>query len=275
MKTLLLLAGMLPCAMVQAQPEPTKDEMAFEHAISLYADDRQDEALLAFYEFMTVYPDSPLRPSAHFNIGVLQFNRQHYEVAAGVFKQILNEEYNEFDSNSLMEPYKLYKHQSCRFLAEISFEQKDFKAAEEYIHLFENVYPYQHFCGNELTAYAIYTATMKARLYEGQQKVEKAIQTLIPFTFQNSLASNEELLDLLINILYRHYTKEQVQQELTNAIASIQIKSKKRDTDVTMTLFGERIRFDDFMFDFEGDEKHDVTYYQKIAKENILFTRFL
>jgi tetratricopeptide (TPR) repeat protein len=275
MKTLLLLAGMLTCAMVQAQPEPTKDEMAFEHAITLYEDDRKEEALLAFYEFMTVYPDSRLRPSAHFNIGVLQFQRQHYEAATHAFKEILNADYNELDANSLMEPYMLYKHQSSRFLAEISLEQKDYKAVEEYIHLFEYVYPYQHFCGNELSAYAIYKATMKARLYEGQQKVGKAIQILVPYTFQYALASNEALLDLLINILYRHYPQEQVQQELNNALASIQIKNRKRNTDVTMTLFGETVHLDDLLFDIEDSDQQDLDHYQKMVKENILFVRFL
>jgi tetratricopeptide (TPR) repeat protein len=141
---LILLAGMV-CTVLQAQPTLTKDELAFEHALSLYEDERIEESVLALYEFMATFPNSPLRGRAHYNLGLIQFQRQHWDAAATAFKEILAADYNELDSNNLMEPYTLYKHHSACLLAEISLEQKDYKAAEEYIHVFEVVYPYQHF----------------------------------------------------------------------------------------------------------------------------------
>lgn len=273
MKTLLLLLAGMVCTVSQAQPTHTKDELAFEHALSLYEDERLDEAVLALYEFMATFPHSPLRGRAHFNLGLIQFQRQHWAEATVAFKEILEAGYNELDANNLMEPNTLYKHHSACLLAEISLQQKDYKAAEEYIHLFENVYPYQHFCGNELTAYAIYLATMKARLYEGQQKIEKAVRTLVPFVFDNALASNTELLDLLINILYRHYSADEIKHELNQALATITLKKGKR-AGATMLLYGEKVDIDSYYFD-EDDQPRDRAYYQTLAKETLLFTRFL
>src|SRR5690349_8226543 len=114
MKPLLFLGGILTCAIVASQAQHTADDLAFQNAISLYEDGRENDALLAFYEFMNLYPQSPLRGRTHYNIGYIQFERHNYQAAATAFKQILDEDYNERDSNSLMEPYMLYKHQSCR-----------------------------------------------------------------------------------------------------------------------------------------------------------------
>jgi tetratricopeptide (TPR) repeat protein len=271
MKTLLLLTG-LAYTVLQAQPTPTKDELAFEYALSLYEDERLEACALALYEFMAQFPTSPLRGRAHYNLGLLQFQRHHWEAAAAAFKEILAADYNELDPNGLMEPYALYKHHSGRLLAEISLEQKDYTAAEEYIHLFEHVYPYQHFCGNELTAYDIYLAMMKARLYEGQQKVDKAIRTLVPFVFDNGLASNTELLDLLINILYRHYRPDEIKSELQASLATITLQKGKR-AGASMVLFGEKVKIGGFYFD--AGKPRDKDFYQALTKETILFKRFL
>src|SRR5690349_4844456 len=98
---------------------------------------------------MKEYPQSPAKDDAHFNIGYIQFNLRQYKEAASTFHEILNMSYNELADNSLMEPYKLYKHNSARYLAEISLEVKEWKDAERYIHMYDKEYPYQHFCGNE------------------------------------------------------------------------------------------------------------------------------
>lgn len=270
MKTFLFLVGMLTCALLPSQAQQTADELAFANAIDLYEDGRTDDALLAFYEFMSVYPKSRLRGSAHFNIGYMQFQRHHLDAAVGALTQILQADYNELDANNLMEPYMLYKHQSCRILAEISMEQRDYKAAEEYIRLFEDVYPYQHFCGNELSAYAIYAATLKARVYEGQGKINKAIQALVPYTFSDALASNQELLELLINILSRNYTDDEIKQQLNQALSTIQLKKKNQGA--TIALFGKQVPMNDFVL---ADDAYDLAHYQHIANDNLLFRRFL
>lgn len=272
MKSLLLLCGMLAYIIAPCQTKHTADELAFQHAVSLYEDGRSDDALLAFYEFMNVHPKSHFKGSAHFNIGYLQYQRQHYDAAAFAFRQILEEDYNEQDANNIMEPYMLYKHQSCRMLAEISLQKKEFREAEEYIRLFEKVYPYQHFCGNELSAYAIYLATMKARVYEGQGKISKAIQTLVPYTFSDQLASNDHLLELLINILFRNYDHENIKLELTQALASITVEKKTHQA--TITLFGKQVSMREFYFEDEAKDT-DVLHFQQMAKENMLFKRFL
>jgi tetratricopeptide (TPR) repeat protein len=274
MKFLALLVCVAVVCSAHAQKKDSADQKAFERAISLVEDKRNDEALLAFYEFMSVYPDSPLLARAHYNIGYLQFVRRNYEAATIVFKQIVDSGYDDRDPNGLMEPYMLYKHHSCRMLAEMSLEQKKYKAAEEYIRMFEHDYPYQHFCGNELSANAIYTATMKARAYDGQGKPLKAIQELVPYIFNNGLASNEDLLQHLNTILYHNYSIDQLHEEFTRALNSCQVKVTKRSIEATLTLFGQKVAMN-YFYDEDETTTRDLDFCKKVIRKNKLFKKFL
>ena len=240
----------------------------------MYNDKHEDEALRAFGEFMSKYPNSPLLAQAHYNIGYLHFERRNYEAATKVFKQILDSDYNERDPNSLMEPYMLYKHNSCRLLAEMSLDQKNYTAAEEYIEMFEHKYPYQHFCGNELSANAIYTATMKARAYDGQGQNLKAIQELVPFVFDDALASNEHLLQMLNTMLRQNYSIDQLREEFTRAVNSCAVKKTKRNIEATLILFGKKVEMS-FYYDRDENAKRDVEFYKEEARKNSLFKKFL
>jgi len=269
----LLVCVAIVCS-AHAQKKDSADQKAFERAVALVEDKRNEEALLAFYEFMSAYPESSLLARVHYNIGYLQFERRNYEAATIVFKQIIDAGYDDRDPNGLMEPYMLYKHHSCRMLAEMSLEQKNYKAAEEYIRMFEHDYPYQHFCGNELSANAIYTATMKARAYDGQGKPLKAIQELVPYIFDNGLAYNEDLLQLLNTILYHNYSIDQLHDEFTRALNSCEVKVMKRNTEATVTLFGQKVEMDYF---YDNDEKatRDLDFFKKAISKNKLFKKFL
>lgn len=54
--------------------------------------------------------------------------------------------------------------------------------------MFDKKYKYTHFCGNELMANEIYTATAYARLYHGYGRSRKAISYLLPHLFYNGYA---------------------------------------------------------------------------------------
>ena len=252
----------------------TEDQLAFDEAFALYDSGTYEQAVLAFSEFIERFPKSPLRGRAHFNVAYL-YRELHYNAkAAAVFKEILNEGYNENDENSLMEPYTLYKHNSCRHLAEIYLEEKDFTQAETYMEMFDKVYPYQHFCGNEWAAYDLYKATMYARLYEGKGQYERAVRNLVPYIFENGLASNADLLDELVQILRAHYTTEEIQAELRRSLTTLSMHSKKGEGQARLILFGEKVNIVSNFFTPDVDVS-SLDGYKVIVNENELFKTFL
>lgn len=272
MKTLTSFLVVL-CVVGAAAQDPTSDEKAFEKAIALWEEEKLYDALDAFRAFMVNYPESSLVARAHFNVGYAHFALGDLRDASSVFKEILSMEYNELDSNNLMEPYMLYKHNSARYLAEISLEVKEWDDAEKYIQMFDEKYPYQHFCGNEWAAYYIMKSTMDARLHEGQGKIDLAVQDLVPHIFYNGLASNREALSLLKELLRRNYSQSEISQELESALASIKIVKREKEQDGFLTLYGKDIRIREYSVDTRG-----LSYeagLQKIVRSNPVFVAFL
>ncbi|HEY5749559.1 MAG TPA: tetratricopeptide repeat protein [Chryseolinea sp.] len=280
--TILFLAlaiGQLTITKLSAQPvedaeDQTEDQLAFDKAFALYDSGIYEQAVLAFSDFVERFPKSSLRGRAHFNVAYL-YHELHYNAkAAAVFKEILNEGYHENDENSLMEPYALYKHNSCRHLAEIYLEEKDFTQAEMYMEMFDKEYPYQHFCGNEWAAYDLYKATMYARLYEGKGQHERAVRNLVPYIFDNGLASNAHLLHELVLILRAHYTTEEVQAELQRSLTTLSMHAKKGDVQARLILFGEKVNILPNYFVPDVDF-NSLDGYKVVINENELFKTFL
>lgn len=277
MKTLSFMVVLILCVIqpVRAQDdEPqTEDEILFEQAVQHFADTDYTRAAEEFETFISKFPKSPLLGRAHYNLGLTHFRLLNYITAEKVFRQILDEPYNERDENDIMEPYTLYKHHSCRMLAEISLAVEDYKKAERYIYMFDKVYPYQHFCGNEWSAYDMYKAVMLAKAYEGQGETKKAMEELLPYIFSNALASNEEVLRELSHLLEAIYTKEENREEFTRALASLEVKETKKQTRAFIQLYGVKVEVEDYFYDMETNGSKD--YYHGKLKEHELFKRFL
>jgi len=281
MKTLTLIVGfcMVVVLYTQAQKEEaaTPDQAQFKKAYAYYENGDFRSAASEFRKFMVEYPESPLVGRAHFNVGYISYRLKDYDLAKMIFEEILTKPYNEQDSNDLMEPYTLYKHHTCRQLAEIALEEKDFEAAEEYIELFDKKFPYQHFCGNEWSAYHMYVAVMRARVYEGTNQPQKAMEELLPHVFSNGLASNERILDQLISLLAKNYSKESIREELNRSLASLEVKKTKDEENVTVMLYGMKVEVYGY-YAMEKRAKKSASmeeYYQSVVKGNRLFTTFL
>ena len=275
MKTLSFLVIVSLCIVqkIFAQEEPkTEDEIFFERGIEHFEQQYYIGAAEEFEAFLTKFPKSPLLGRAHYNLALSHFRLRNYQTAKKVFHQILDQPYNEQDENDIMEPYTLYKHHSCRKLAEIALQEMDYNAAEKYIRMFDKEYPYQHFCGNEWSAYAMYKAVMQGKVYQGKGETKKAMQVLLPYIFSDALASNQEVLRELSHLLETAFTKEQNQQEFTRALASLEVKENKKEPRATIELYGVKVEVEDYFFDTKTDAKE---YFQKKVKEHELFQKFL
>jgi hypothetical protein len=172
---------------------------------------------------------------ATFNIGYLYMMQGDDPAADRVFTQIVaSEHFHDRDkggrgSGIMQEPYALYKHDACECLAQISLRQSHFSNALKYIQLSEKKYPYQHFCGNEMAASRIYTAEMYAKAYCGLHDTAAALRVLLPYVFDNGLASNELILNDVVKLLRVKYEKEELAARLDKAIDSVRSRLVKQE----------------------------------------------
>ena len=214
-----------------------KTQKRFEYANKLYEEENYDSAL---YLFTAIYNrgigSTELIAKSYYNIGIIYLEKKDTLNTKRIFTNILSSDFNDMDragtgEGLMAEPYALYKNNSCRILAKLALQQKDFKSALTYIEQADKRYPYRHFCGNEYTANDIYMASMYARCYEGMGDKEKAIKTLLPHCIENGLASNGYLVDQLCLLLKEKYSKEEIKQEINTATSGIYIKEiKHRDS---------------------------------------------
>jgi tetratricopeptide (TPR) repeat protein len=224
-------------AKVNAQPA---DQLAFDEITSLYEEEHYNAALLRLKYFMEEFPDSPLRGRAHFNLATIQEEVGDTVRAIQSYQNILNSNYNELDeAGGLMEQYTLYKHQSASRLAELFLQQKDYQEAIYYTQLADKKYPYQHFCGNELTASEIYIAYSYARAYQGLNKLDRAIKYLIPHTFYTGLAENDHINELLIKLLFLRYSTQEIENLIAEAKESLTIKNGRAN----IKFLGKKITY--------------------------------
>jgi tetratricopeptide (TPR) repeat protein len=278
MKTCFLLAVVVwvplaANALLQDEKELSPDQKLFEEAMELYQHQLPERSLYAFREFMLLYPSSPLAARAHYNVALILRQLNDTTRAIATFIEILDkDEYNERDSNDLMEPYTLYKHHSCRNLAEMSLEKKQYAQAARYIEMFDKKFPYQHFCGNEWAAYDMYRDVMVARVLEGQHDIKKAIRILITSIPENGLASNQAVLKTLDGILSRNYSFEQLQAEFTQALNNFRIETKKKETYAVVTLFGEPVRFEQYYTEQKNPDTRKA--FREAILANELFLKY-
>ena len=208
-------------------------------------------AYLGFGKFLEKYPDSELAPRALFNQGFLLRELGKEQEAKQIFERIMEEEFNEYENyGGIMEQYTLYKNRSAKHLAEIYLEEENFIAALKYIKIFDNIYPYKHFCGNELEADAIYTDVMYAKTYYGMGKLDKAIKMLLPHLFYNGLASNNEVMELLGQYLPQLYSNNEIKQFVEEGIQNFKAKDKDYGT---FQLLGVKIPVYTYQFYGEGE----------------------
>ena len=115
---------------------------------------------------------------------------------------------------------------------------------------------------------------MRAQVYEGMNQLQKALEVLLPRTFNEFLVSNDEVLDRLIYLLENNYSKESIREELTSSLKSLKVEV---NGNVTLMLYGVKVQIwtprptdGRLTKDFTGQE-----YYRDIARENRLYKTFL
>ena len=205
--------------------ESTVDQLAFDQILETYYDEEYDSTLILCQNFLNNHTESTLIPRVKYNIGYILREIGRDEESIPIFEELLASNYNDKERfGGLMEQYALFKHRSASHLADIYLKIEDYEQARKYIRLFDKKYKYRHFGGNEMMAHEIYTA----RLYNGQGKPDKAIKKLLPYIFDNRLASNSSLLELLDKLLNDRYSTEELQNLVAQAKSSLTVSNKDK-----------------------------------------------
>ena len=273
MKTLQFV-GFILFSSVLSVAQSKEEEIVFNYAVDLLANEKYQDAADCFAKFLADFPDSPLKGRAHFNLALSFKGLGDLTRAKAEFVEILDMPYNERDENSLMEPYTLYKHHTCRMLAAIALNEQDYQEAERYITMFDKKFPYQHFCGNEWAAYDMFKAVMLARVYAATNRSQKALETLAPYTFSNGLASNHQVLEELETIVRREFTKAEIKAELIHALESLQVKQRKGETIATVKLLNVSVEVEDYSEPSDPNEP-PTEHYKRIVTSNQLFKKYI
>lgn len=242
-----------------------KPQELFDQAMEYYRDKEYDSALLIFEKINKKgRGGESLVAKSYYNIGHIYMLKEDYPNAKLIFEAILDGGYNEMDKGGrgegiMAEPYALYKNNSCKNLAEIALMEKKYTSALDYTRLFDEVYPYQHFCGNEYAANDIYVAYTYARCYDGLGKTKKAIEVLLPQVMYNGLAGNQYLVELAGSLIRKQYSPQEICTELEQAVMNISKKVNKvdgREYDYYSTFFlGIEIKISPYGEEWRNDVK--------------------
>ncbi len=280
MKKLVLIAFLVSSiGICQKKNKIKADETRFEQLVDLAEQKKFVEAADGFKKFMTDFPNSNLKPRAHYNLGEMLWQSFKVREAASVFKEILDSDYDETEAyGGIMEQYALYKNRSASNLSEIYFYLEKYDLAEKYLSISEKDYPYQHFCGNELMADKIGTATMYGKIYLAQGKTDEAIAVMVPHLFDTGLASNSHLLAILEKALQKRYTEDELKAMVKQTVATGKVSG---DGDVKIEFAGQKLSVFDIGFYLDADatrklqEFDDKEFVTALIRKNSLLSKYL
>ncbi|MAC94716.1 MAG: hypothetical protein CMC96_04365 [Flavobacteriales bacterium] len=273
-KSILLLIVILLNGVTYSQTIEDKFSRAEEH----YENKEYQEALEMF---LSIAQDKrhELYPRVLYNIGHIYSIIEDTTSARKYFELILNGKFEENEMGGpgegiMAEPYALYKHRACKYLAEINLDNKNYRKALKYVSLADSVYSYNHFCGNAIAANNIFITSLYADCYIGLGKLDSAINCLLPEMFNNGLSDNSFIVSKLVELLYQKFNQDELNRIFKEAVNTIVIEKEKSEEYIYtygyIILFDKKIKIPHFdvisFFETEENQKTDEEW-ENIFKE--------
>ena len=228
----------------------------FDEASKYFEEKKYDDALNAFQYIVDNHPKNELYSKAFYNVGYIYLIEKNYEKAIFVFKAILESNFNEKENlggDIMADPYTNYKHRASSILSTIYYEKNMFDTALYYLVLSDTVYPYLHFCGNELSENEIYTALRYADIYQKLNQTNKAIEKLLPTVFITLYADNSKVIEELKKLLAG---EKGLKKELDKSLAKIYPKTIQREIYIYTRYYFKFINVEIAVPGSYEDEKH-------------------
>lgn len=199
----------------------------FDEGLKFANEEKYEQSIAAFRYIVDHYPHYEHYEEAFYNLGYVCYKSGKNDSAILIFRQILQSDFNEkkeIGGDIMSDPYANFRHRASLQISSIYFEQEQFDSCLHYFALSDTVYPYLHFCGNELAENRIYTAMRYAEIYRKLNRPQDAIKVLLPLVFENSLADNSDLIDTLKTLLISEKIPEPKKQ-LDEALDKMYLKT--------------------------------------------------
>ncbi|UTW61733.1 tetratricopeptide repeat protein [bacterium SCSIO 12741] len=226
MKRLVLLPMLCVSVMIWAQKMPSD---YFQEGAVMMEGGNPQKAIESFKYIVDHHKSNDIYPKAYYNLGYCYYENRQYDKAKVIFRDILNQGFNEKDplNGGLMdEPYANYKHRSSRLLYQLYFDQEEYDSALHYLAVADTVHTYNHFCGNAHAQASVHTAVNYAVIYERMKDFDQAEAVLLPEVI-NEFANTQPIVEELEKLYEVRDDRTSLKTQLDQAIDSIYTVEEK------------------------------------------------
>ena len=255
-------------AFAQKMPEDWLDE-----GNNYYHEKKYDDAFRCYKYIVDNHPRNEIFPMACYNIGRVYSAEKNYDSAIIVFKSILENSFNDslYVGGSIMSnPYANFSFYSCIDIAELYYKMGEYEKSLGYFTLADTSKLLVSYCGNEIAEYNNYLAFNRARCYLMLDEQNAAIKILTGKIFDDGMASNKEIIELLIKTLDENYSKEKIKRILNRVSKNIYTRNNK----YYIKLFSVELLIND-AYRFAFMDKISIDDCQKFLMKNMLFKHYL
>jgi tetratricopeptide (TPR) repeat protein len=209
---------------------------------------RFEKAIESYKHIFTNHKRNAVYPMAVYNLGEAYYAVKDNDNAIKFYDLVVKSGFNDslyVGGNIMANPYANFSYKASYMLGEIYLEKKDYGNALRYYQYADTGAMYYDFCGNAIAEKNYLLAEKIALSYLGMEENDKAMDILLNNVFGNGLASNDDIVRLLIETTNREYSKDEVRDELNNALYNIYAeKNPVNDTYIEyyITVFGKKLK---------------------------------
>lgn len=269
-KILIVLLVLIPAAsFAQKMPEDWLEE-----GNDYYHEKKYDDALRCYKFIVDNHPRNEIFPMACYNIGKVYAAKKNYDSAIITYSRILESSFNDSllvgGSSIMSNPYANFSFYSCIDIAELCYKMREYEKSLGYFTMADTSKLLVSYCGNEIAEYNNYLSFNRAKCYLKLDEQNAAIKILTGKILDDGMASNKEIIELLIQTLDKNYSRNEVKKILSKSINNIYTRNDK----FYIKLFSvELLLNDNYRFAFM--DKISVDDCKKFLMKNKLFEHYL
>lgn len=278
MKILLKILLILLLVYAEASSQSVSFEL-LEEGNEKYNEKEYKEALKIYNNIVFNHQASEVFPLALYNKAKTLEMLNQLDYAAYVYSVFLNGAYDDkmiIDAEFMVNPYANFSHKSSMSIAKISFSQGNYQKAFDYYNLADSVYTYKGFCGNDAMEHYYGLVLLKAECLEKLGRDEDAMQLCVKHIFKGFLASTDEIIEYLIKLIDKNYSKQEFAGLLTLALEGVYKSNYGKNNDYEgyfFKLLDQEIQITDYNRFWEEIETIDEA--KETAKKISFFQHYL
>lgn len=204
-------------------------------------------ALSKFNDIVFNYENSTMYPLALYKKAVVLGNLGERDYSMSVYNMFLKGEYKDedlLDENNNAFIYSNYLYKAAIKLAEYNFEKGRFEEALSNYVLADTAHLYHTTCGNDGMENHYTLILQKGKCFEKMGRYAEALEICLKYVFHGIFAKTDDIVSFAITTLDKVYSREEIVNELKNALESIYAEQDKYDTTryrYYLTLFGTKV----------------------------------